>query len=44
MAKKQRKDNALAELLAVTSPEILKDLIQLLANQRADVRRECWYG
>jgi hypothetical protein len=42
MAKKPKKENALAELLEAASPEVLIDLILKLVADRSDVRRECF--
>ncbi|MEA1971595.1 MAG: hypothetical protein U9N37_08285 [Thermodesulfobacteriota bacterium] len=42
MAKKPKKEDALAELLAVVSSGVLTDLILRLAAYRPDVRRECF--
>ena len=42
MAKKPIKEDALAELLAVASSGVLKDLILQLAADWSDVRRECF--
>ena len=41
MAKKPKKTDALAELLAAGSSKVLRDLILQLAANRSDVRREC---
>lgn len=41
MAKKPKKTDVLAELLAVASSRVLTDLILKLAAGRPDVRREC---
>ena len=41
MAKKSKKTDVLAELLAVASSRVLTDLIIQLAVDRPDVRREC---
>ena len=42
MAKKPKKADALVELLAAASSEVLTDLILELAAERPDVRRECF--
>jgi len=42
MAKKTKKEDALAELLATASPKVLTDLISELAADRPDVRRKCF--
>ena len=42
MTKKSKKGDALTELLAAVSIEVLTDLILLLAAERPDVRRECF--
>jgi hypothetical protein len=42
MAKRQKPTDALNELLAVVSPEVLTDLIRQLTIGRPDVRRECF--
>ena len=42
MKKKQRKRDALANLLAVAPPDVLTDLILELAAEWPDVRRECF--
>jgi tetratricopeptide (TPR) repeat protein len=42
MAKKPKKGDALAELLAAASPKVLTDLILELAAEWPDVRRECF--
>ena len=42
MAKRQKPTDALNELLAVASPEVLTDLIRQLTIGRPDVRRECF--
>lgn len=42
MAKKTKKKDALAELLAAATPKVLSDLILELANEWPDVRRECF--
>ena len=42
MAKKPRKEDALAEILTVANSKTLTDLILKLAAERPDVRRECF--
>jgi len=42
MTRKSKKEDALTELLAAVSIEVLTDLILLLAADRPDVRRECF--
>ena len=42
MVKKPKKEDTLAELLAVASSRVLTDLILQLATDRPDVRRECF--
>ena len=42
MAKKSKKEGALEELLAATTPKVLTDLILELAAEWPDVRRECF--
>jgi hypothetical protein len=42
MAKKSKNEDALTELLAVSSRRVLTDLIIQLASYRPDIRRECF--
>ncbi|MDY6906451.1 MAG: hypothetical protein SWH61_17405 [Thermodesulfobacteriota bacterium] len=42
MAKKSKKDNALAELIAAAPPRALSELILALAADSPEVRRECF--
>ena len=42
MANKKRTDNALNNLLESAGPEILRDLVSVLAFRDPEVRRECF--
>lgn len=42
MVRKQKRDDALAELLSAAPPKALSDLILQLSTTRPDVRRECF--